>query len=237
MQKLQISRIHTNNHLLDRLPPALQGRLHALGQFVAWEQGHIIYEMGGPMNYIYFPRCGVASVLTIMQDGNAIEVANIGKEGLVGLPALLEADVSQHRVFAQIPGDALRLRANLLAEEMRRHDALRQLIQRYHVVYLQQNALAAACNGLHRVEQRCCRWLLMTHDRVESDEIALTHEFLAVMLGVRRSSVSEVLQPLQANGLIRYRRGRITVLDRPRLEAVACECYGRLVEDYQHLLK
>jgi CRP-like cAMP-binding protein len=170
-----------------------------------------------------------------MEDGRAIEVATIGDEGMVGLPLLVGAKTTANRVIVQVPGEALRMAADVLREEVSRDSALRRLMILYHTAFLAQVSQAVACNGLHSVYQRCCRWLLMTQDRAHSDVFPMTHEFLAEMLGVRRSTVSEVLEPFQEKGLIRSSRGKLTVLDREGLAAGACECYRRINEQFVRL--
>jgi CRP-like cAMP-binding protein len=221
------------NRLLAQLPPDDQKRLLPRLQLVPLELRHAIYEVHAPMRHAYFPSRGVVSSLAVMEDGRAIEVATVGDEGMVGLPLFVGARIAANRVIVQVPGEALRMTEDVLREEVSRDSSLRRLLIRYHTVFLVQMSQAVACNGLHSLHQRCCRWLLMTQDRAHSDVFPMTHEFLAAMLGVRRSSVSEVLQPLQEAGLISYHRGRMTVLDRKGLNAGSCECYRRINEEYQ----
>jgi CRP-like cAMP-binding protein len=171
-----------------------------------------------------------------MRDGLAVEVGTIGNEGMVGTPVLLGADLSPTRAFAQVPGEALRMRTVLFKEEMQNGGPLPDLVRRYTQAMVNQISQSVACNHLHSVGQRMCRWLLMTHDWVGADEFPLTHEFLAQMLGVRRPSVSVVAGILQKAGLIRYHRGRITVLDRKGLEAASCECYEVVRKESDRLL-
>jgi CRP-like cAMP-binding protein len=197
---------------------------------------HILNEPHSGIDYVYFPSRGVVSAVTIMEDGTVIEVATVGNEGMVGLTAFLGDEESPYRQVVQVPGESLRIRAEDLRAETRTDNPLRRLLVRYNTLFLKQISLAVACNGLHRVQQRCCKWVLMTHDRAQSDEFPLTHEFLSHMLGVRRMSVTDVLKPLQDAGLIRNRRGRITVLDRSGIEAAACECYRSLQNEFHRLL-
>jgi CRP-like cAMP-binding protein len=171
-----------------------------------------------------------------MDDGRAIEVATVGDEGMVGLPLLAgPKTTSNHRVIVQVPGEALRMSGNVLRDEVSRDGPLRRLLIQYIAAFFAQVSQAVACNGLHSVHQRCCRWLLMTQDRAHSDVFPMTHEFLAEMLGVRRSTVSEVLEPIQDAGLIRYSRGKCTVLVREGLKAGSCECYRRINEEFERL--
>ncbi|HLN29368.1 MAG TPA: Crp/Fnr family transcriptional regulator [Gemmataceae bacterium] len=223
------------NQLLARLPPAEYRRLLPCLQHVPLELKHVLYEAGSPIDYAYFPNRGVVSALTVMEDGRAIEVATVGDEGMVGLPLLVGAKTAANRMIVQAPGEALRMGADVLRGEANRDSPLRRSLVLYHSAFLFQVSQAVACNGLHSVHQRCCRWLLMTQDRAHSDVFPMTHELLAEMLGVRRSTVSEVLEPLKEQGLIRYSRGRFTVLDRERLKAGSCECYRRINEEFERL--
>jgi CRP-like cAMP-binding protein len=204
-------------------------------QIVPLDLKHVLYEARSPIDYAYFPNRGVASALRVMQDGKAIEVATIGVEGMLGLPLLVGANTTADRVIVQVSGEAMRLSAEALKEEAGRDSPLRRLLLLYQSAFLSQVSQAVACNGLHSVHQRCCRWLLMTQDRAHSDVFPMTHEFLATMLGVRRSTVSEVLEPLQRFGLIRYTRGKLTVLDHDGLQDRSCECYRRINEEFGRL--
>lgn len=222
------------NRLLACLPPGDRDRFLAMLEPLSLPLGHRIYEVGAPIEYAYFPAGAVLSALTIMLDGNAIEVATTGCEGVVGHLHYGERS-SPHRVVAQIPGDALRIPIAELEQAAERMPSLRGLLAAYQGAFLGQVSQSVACNGLHRLEQRCCRWLLMSRDRVESDDVRLTHEYLAIMLGARRASVTEVLRPLQEAGLVRSQRGQITILDGPGLEARSCECYAVVRDRYDRL--
>ncbi len=223
------------NRLLARLPPEDYLRILPRLQLVPLALKHVLYEARSPIDYAYFPNRGVVSALTVMEDGRAIEVTTIGDEGMVGLPLFVGAKTIANRVIVQVPGEALRMPEATLRDEVRRDSPLRRLLILYHTAFLAEVSQAVACNGLHSVYQRCCRWLLMTHDRAHSDVFPMTHEFLAEMLGVRRSTVSEVLEPFQQKGLIRYSRGKITVLDRDGLMAGCCECYRTINEEFVRL--
>src|ERR1700692_3386296 len=170
-----------------------------------------------------------------MEAGKAIEVATIGDEGMVGLPLLVGAKTTANRVIVQVPGEAVRMAEDVLRQEVSRDSPLRRLLVLYHTAFLAQISQAVACNGLHSVHKRCCRWLLMTQDRAHSDVFPMTHEFLAEMLGVRRSTVPEVLEPFQEKGLIRYSRGKCPVRNRKSLKAGPCECYRRINEEFERL--
>jgi CRP-like cAMP-binding protein len=223
------------NRLLARLPDTEYQRLLPLLQPVTFTLGRVLYETRGPIDYAYFPTGAVLSALTVMQDGNAIEVATIGNEGLVGHYGT-GGKTSPHRVIVQIEDGGLRIAARALQEESANDGALKELLGGYHIAFMAQVSQSVACNGLHPLVQRCCRWLLMSRDRVGSDDLRLTHEYLAIMLGARRASVTEALRPLQQAGLIRSHRGWITILDGSGLEERACECYFVVRDEYDRLL-
>ena len=224
-----------DNRLLARLPADDYKRLIPRLQVVRLELKQVLYEAHSLIPYAYFPIRGVVSALNVMEDSRAIEVATVGNEGMVGLPLLVGVKASSNRMIVQVPGQALRMGVEVLAEEVRRESALRRLLILYHTAFLAQISQSVACNGLHSVQQRCCRWLLSTQDRAQSDSFPMTHEFLAEMLGVRRSSISEVLEPLKAKGLVRYSRGKFTILDRKRVLGYACECYRKIKEEFERL--
>ncbi len=224
------------NQLLSMLPehelePVLP-HLHA----VQFQHGDVLYDPGRAIEVVYFPQHCALSALTVMEDGSAIEVGTIGKEGAAGLSVIAEIPLSLHRVVAQVPGPALKISATVLSRLAQREEGLRERLLKYQAYFLAQISQSVACNGLHPIQRRCCRWLLMTHDRLDNDVIPLTHEFLAMMLGVRRAGVTEVLQSLQQAGLIANQRGKITVIDRQGLEELCCECYRRTTKTYQQLL-
>jgi CRP-like cAMP-binding protein len=224
------------NRLLARLPAGDFKRLFPDPRPVTLEFMQVLYEPEAAIDFVYFPSHGVVSQVTVMEDGAIIELSTVGKDGVVGLPLVLGIAESSSKAVVQVPGSGLRLTAEKLKAEISRDTPLRRLLLRYTGVFLFQISQAVACNGLHSVQQRCCRWLLMTHDRVDGDEFPITHEFLAQMLGVRRPSITEVLRPLKEEGLIRYRRGRMTVLEREGLENASCECYRTVQQEYARLL-
>jgi CRP-like cAMP-binding protein len=236
MVKSQVAPALPGNRLLARLPPQEYQRLLPLLGLFPLAFKHVLNEPRSAIDYVYFPSRGVISAVTLMEDGTVIEVATVGNEGMVGLTAFLGDEESPNRLVVQVPGESLRMGADDLRAETSQDNPLRRLLIRYNTVFLKQISQAVACNGLHRVQERCCRWVLMTHDRAQSDVFPLTHEFLSHMLGVRRMSVTDVLKPLQDAGLIRNRRGWITVLDRPGLEAAACECYRSVQNAFHRLL-
>jgi CRP-like cAMP-binding protein len=225
-----------DNRLLSRLPQSeLEVLLDNL-EVVSLGFAEVLYEANSLIDYVYFPSRAVVSATTVMNDGRQIEVATVGNEGMTGLTALVGAYTSPTRVLVQIPGEAFRLEARILRKLAAQDGSLRRLLHIYLHAFLTQVSFSVACNGLHTLQRRCCRWLLITHDRVASDKLSLTHEFLAVMLGVRRASISEVLKPLQRKKLIRSGRGVIEILDRDGLEAVCCECYHRVKDEFDRLL-
>jgi CRP-like cAMP-binding protein len=224
------------NRLLAGLPPADYRRLLRRLEAVPLPHGQVLYPPGGPVDYVYFPSRGVVSVVAVLADRRTIEVGMCGPEGAVGAAAVLGDPTSPFLVQVQVAGDGVRVGIDDFRDAARPGGPLHRRLARYHAAYLTQTAQSVACNGLHTVHQRCCRWLLMTADRVGADEFDLTHEFLGTMLGVRRASVTDVLRPLQAGGLIGYSRGRVTVRDRPRLEAAACECYRFVRGQFDRLL-
>ena len=195
-------------------------------------RNRVLYEFRGAIEYAYFPTGVVLSALTLMQDGSAIEVATVGTEGLVGHSVALGIMISPNKVIAQIPGNGHQVEARVLRDLVAKSDSFRNILTGYHSVFMAQVSQSVACNGLHRLEQRCCRWLLMSRDRLGSDDLRLTHEFLAMMLGTRRASISDVIRPLQDAGLVRSHRGRISILDGAGLEALACECYRVVKDEY-----
>jgi CRP-like cAMP-binding protein len=224
------------NRLLADLPPEEDAQLRPHLEHISLGVKEVIYEPFQPIPYIYFPETGVTSILVIMGDGKASEVGLVGREGMLGLPVFLGAETSPGRSYSQVPGESRRMAAPVFTEVLPRAGTLARRLQRYTQALFTQISQSAACNNLHEIAQRCCRWLLMTHDRVGSDEFLLTHEFLAAMLGVRRASVSAVAATLQRAGLIRYHRGQMTIINRPGLEAAACECYRIITTEYDRLL-
>ena len=226
----------SGNRLLDRLPAASYERLRPHLQATEFKTSQVFYEARDHIDEVYFPVNCVTSSVIFMENGTAIEVATIGREGALGLPALTLVPISPHRVFAQISGKALRIAADRFIAIAEKDDAIWTTMALYHQAFLFQVSQSVACNGLHVVSKRCCRWLLLTHDRVDGDIVTLTHEFLSMMLGVRRASVSVVLSQLQEQGLIKSAAGKITVLDRSGLEEAACECYRTATNEYDRLL-
>jgi CRP-like cAMP-binding protein len=223
------------NRLLVALPQDIEGFFSNLHP-VSLSLRQVLYKVGTPLDLVYFIEQGVVSILTIMGSGSAVEVGMIGDEGIVGVSALLGAEVSSQHFVVQVPGAALSMNAALCKQAFTESEAIRSVILRYAEATLNLSAQTAACNRLHTIEQRCARWLLMAHDRLQSDIMPMTHEFLSSMLGVRRAGVTETAGELQRSGLIRYHHGQITIVDRDGLEAAACECYRMDHERLQRLL-
>ncbi len=215
------------NRLLSALPAADFDRLTARMTDVTLGHKDLVYRPGGPLDYIYFPRSGVLSAVVVMQDGATAEVALIGNEGMTGVSTFLGATHSAEQVFCQVPpSDCRKLPAAEFAAEVAKGGALQKAVYGYVRGALAASARMTACNALHPNDERLARWILMCHDRVGTDEFSLTHEFMAVMLGVRRATVSVGAATMQSAGLITYRHGRVMVLNRDGLESAACECYA-----------
>jgi len=227
------------NRLLSRLPKNEYKFLLRSEKAVSLAHGEEVYREGGPgsLPHVYFPTSGMISLTVLMEDGTEVEAATIGNEGMIGLPLALGLDFSPIRAVAQIPGDGLRIPVPAFLKAMKPGGALDRLVRRYTAYSLRYANQMVACNLLHSVEKRLCRWLLMSHDRVEKDEFFLTHEFLAEMLGVRRQTVTVIAGTLQTAGILTYRRGVVRVLNRERLEAASCECYGVTETFYDRIMR
>jgi CRP-like cAMP-binding protein len=226
------------NRLLDTLAPHERSRIAGQVHEVQLEMKERLCEVGGRIDSVYFPLTAVVSLLNVAADKAGVEIATIGNEGLVGVSLSWDATSLNPAEFlqVQVPGRALRMGASAFVSEYVQGGGLTQVVHRYTQAFVSQLSQQVACNGIHSIEERCARWLLLTHDRVGSDEFPITHEFLAQMLGVRRPSVSLVAGTLQQAGLIRYHRGRVQITDREGLEAAACECYGALREVFDRLI-
>src|ERR1700732_4559035 len=224
------------NRLLSLLSDDDYERLRPHLSHVVFDYKKSLYEASRPIAHVYFPIDGVASLVLTTAEGASAEVGTIGNEGLVGLPICLGDRDAPSSVYVQVPGTALGMEARLFRGELERNPALNLIMLRYTHAFFNQVAQSAACAHLHRVEQRCCRWLLMTRDRMPSDDFLLTHEFLGMMLGVRRTTVTEVMGALQKAGLVHYRRGHVTILDHDGLRHRACECYDISRLEFDRLL-
>ena len=224
------------NHLLRALPALDWERLIPQLELVEMPLGQVICESGSPLHYVYFPTDSIVSLLYVMEDGASAEIAVVGHEGMVGVALFMGGGTTPSRAVVQSAGHAYRLKGQLLKEEFHRGGALQYLLLRYTQALLTQMAQTAACNRHHSVDQQLCRWLLLSLDRLPANTLTMTQELIANMLGVRREGVTEAAGKLQLAGLIKYCRGHITVLDRPRLETQVCECYRVVKKEFDRLL-
>jgi CRP-like cAMP-binding protein len=224
------------NRLLAALPPEDYKRVAHELRTVPTKVKQVLHKHGESVGHVYFPNDGVCSMTTVMTDGSMVEVATIGFEGLVGINVFLGADITPGTTLVQVgDGSAARMSVAAFRREIARRGAFNDIIGRYTQALVATVMQSVACNTLHRLQQRCCRWLLMTHDRVHGDEFGLSHEFLAVMLGARRPTVTLVAGSLQKEGVIRYKHGRVRILDRGRLEDLSCECYVTIRRHFNRL--
>jgi len=226
----------TQNHLLAALPADARERLFPCLEHVAMPLGRILYESGDMLGHVYFPTDAIVSLLYVMEDGSSAEISVVGNEGLIGVALLLGGESTPSRALVQSAGGAYRLSAHRFKEEFNRHGEAHQLLLRYTQSLLTQMAQTAVCNRHHSIDQQLCRWLLLSLDRLPSNQLVMTQELIANMLGVRREGVTEAAGKLQRLGVIRYHRGHITVLDRPALERLCCECYAVVKAETDRLL-
>ena len=232
-----VSSSRSANRLLDRLPAAEFQRLLPSLETISLPQGYELCNQDDPMSHVYFPTSGVCSVISATDEGRVVEAATIGNEGMIGIPVMLGLDFSPSRAISQVSGAALRMPASAFVKALEPAGPLDTIMRKYIAFSLRYAYQTVACNALHSVEERMCRWLLMTHDRVGKDDFVLTQEFLAEMLGVRRQSVSVVAGILQAAGFITYRRGVMNIVNREGLEAGSCECYESTTWYYERIMK
>jgi CRP-like cAMP-binding protein len=224
------------NHLLASLPAADYARLLPDLELVPMPLGWAVYESGGHQGYVYFPTNSIVSLLYVMENGASAEMAVTGNEGLVGIALFMGGETTPSRAVVQSAGHAYRLKAAVLRREFEHGGALQNLLLRYTQALITQMAQTAVCNRHHSVEQQLCRWLLLSMDRLPGNELRMTQELIANMLGVRREGVTEAAGKLQEAGLINYSRGHITVLNRPKLEKQVCECYAVVKREVDRLL-
>jgi CRP-like cAMP-binding protein len=224
------------NRLLARLPPDQYERLRPLLQPVEFPLGEVVYEFGGELDYVFFPTTSIVSLLYTMENGTSAEMGLTGNEGVVGIALFMGGGTMPNRAVVQSAGDALRMKAKVLQAEFALGGKFQQLLLRYTQALITQISQTAVCNRLHSVEQQLCRWLLLSHDRVQADELIMTQELIADMLGVRREGVTVAAGRLQDAGAISYLRGRIQILDRQRLEETVCECYRVVKDEFDRLL-
>jgi CRP-like cAMP-binding protein len=225
-----------NNRLLAALPPADYDVLLPSLEPTRMALGQALYESGGAQGYVYFPTSSIVSLLYVLENGSSAEIAVTGCEGLVGIALFMGGETTPSRAVVQSEGNGYRLKASVLKREFERGGPLQLLLLRYTQALITQMTQTAVCNRHHSVDQQLCRWLLLSLDRLPENELVMTQELIANMLGVRREGVTEAAGKLQADGLIEYSRGRITVVDRPGLEARVCECYAVVKREYDRLL-
>ena len=224
------------NHLLAALPADEWERLRPKMELWPMALGHVLYESGSKLQHVYFPTTSLISLLYVMEDGASAEIAIVGKEGIVGISLFMGGETTPSRGIVQSAGSAYRVAGSFLKEEFLRAGTLQRLLLLYIQALITQMSQTAVCNRHHSVDQQLCRWLLMSLDRLPSNELTMTQELIANMLGVRREGVTESAGKLQKLGLISYNRGHIKVLDRPALEAHACECYAVVKKEFDRLL-
>jgi CRP-like cAMP-binding protein len=221
------------NRILAALPPREWEQIGPLCQPIELVNGRELIEGGEPFSHVYFPESGIISTVSVFESGEVTEIATTGREGMVSVAAILGADRALYRSMVQMPGSALMIDFQAFRRAQREFPAFQKALLTYSQAFLGQVMQSVACNGTHSVEERCARWLLMAHDRSDDDRFLLTQEFLAQMLAVSRPAVNLVARTLQQAGLIRYRRGEITILDRAGLEEASCECYGLIRQHYE----
>ena len=224
------------NHLLDALPAADYARLLPHLELVPMPLGWAVYEAGGQMRYLYFPTTSIVSLLYVLENGASAEIAITGNEGLVGISLFMGGESTPSRAVVQSKGNGYRLRASVLKTEFALGGSLQYLSLRYTQALITQMAQTAVCNRHHTLDQQLCRWLLLSLDRLPGNELMMTQELISNMLGVRREGVTAAAGKLQADGLVKYSRGHIVVLDRPKLEKRVCECYAVVKKEFDRLL-
>ena len=224
------------NHLLDALPKDDYERLAPHLELIPMPLGEVLYEPGANLRYVYFPTSSIVSLLYVMEDGASAEIAIVGNEGILGISLFMGGESTPSRAVVQSAGQGFRLKAQLLKDEFGRFGPTMHLLLRYTQALITQMAQTAVCNRHHSVDQQLCRWLLLSLDRLQSNDLLMTQELIANMLGVRREGVTEAAGRLQRAGLIRYQRGAITVIDRPGLESRCCECYQVVKTEFDRLL-
>ncbi|MCB1745547.1 MAG: Crp/Fnr family transcriptional regulator [Gammaproteobacteria bacterium] len=225
-----------HNHILAALPSAVQKRLFDALEFVALPLGKVLYEPGDTLRHVYFPTDSIVSLLYVMESGASAEISVVGNEGMIGIAVFMGGESTPSRAIVQSAGSAYRLPGQRLKQEFNNHGDLMVLLLRYTQALITQMAQTAVCNRHHSIDQQLCRWLLLSLDRLPTNRLTMTQELIANMLGVRREGVTEAAGKLQDLGVIAYRRGQITVLDRARLEQLCCECYAVVKKETDRLL-
>jgi CRP-like cAMP-binding protein len=234
--RVPISAEQRDNSLLDALPDTEWQRWEPLLEQVDMPLGQVLYESGATLSHVYFPTTSIVSLLYVMENGASAEIAVVGNEGLVGISLFMGGESTPSRAVVQSAGHGFRLKAQLMKDEFERGGPVLHLLLRYTQALITQMSQTAVCNRHHTIDQQLCRWLLLSLDRLRINELAMTQELIANMLGVRREGVTEAANKLQQAGLISYVRGCITVLDRPGLEKRTCECYAVVKREYDRLL-
>src|SRR5689334_7777970 len=224
------------NHLMLALPASECERLIPQLELVPMPLGDVLYESGSQLRYVNFPTTSIVSLLYVLEDGASAEIAVVGNDGMVGVAPFMGGETTPSRAVVQSAGHAYRLRGQVLKDEFHRAAALQHLLLRYTQALLTQMAQTAVCNRHHSIDQQLCRWLLLSLDRLPSNQLTMTQELIANMLGVRREGVTDAVGKLQKQGVIEYSRCQITVLDRPMLEKLSCECYAVVKREYDRLL-
>jgi len=233
---MQFANNPRRNHLLAALPAAECERLFPDMELVPMPLGNVLYESGSQLKHVYFPTTSIVSLLYVLEDGASAEIAVVGNEGMIGIALFMGGETTPSRAVVQSAGHAYRLKGQLLKQEFSRSGAMQHLLLRYTQALITQMAQTAVCNRHHSLDQQLCRWLLLSLDRLPSNELRMTQELIANMLGVRREGVTEAAGKLQSAGLIQYNRGHIVVLDRSGLEAKVCECYDVVKREFDRLL-
>jgi CRP-like cAMP-binding protein len=236
MSSMPTLRDPQQNHLLAALTATERERLYPHLQLVPMPLGKVLYESGDVMRHVYFPTDSIISLLYVLEDGASAEISVVGNEGIIGVSLFMGGETTPSRAIVQSAGSAYRLIGQLLKEEFHRNGGMQLLLLRYTQALLTQMAQTAVCNRHHSVDQQLCRWLLLSLDRLVSNKLTMTQELIANMLGVRREGVTDAAGKLQKLGVIQYARGRITVLDRPKLEQLCCECYAVVKRETDRLL-
>ena len=224
------------NHLLAALPAEVQTRLFPHLELVELPLGKVLYESGDALRHVYFPTDSIVSLLYVMENGASAEISVVGNEGLIGVALFMGGESTPSRAIVQSAGFAYRLLGQRLKDEFNRHGEMLLLMLRYTQSLITQMAQTAVCNRHHSIDQQLCRWLLLSLDRLPSNKLTMTQELIANMLGVRREGVTDAASKLQKHGVIEYSRGQITVLDRPNLEKLSCECYAVVKKETDRLL-
>jgi CRP-like cAMP-binding protein len=236
MSAFKVSPPATANRILNALTRVEYERLSPDLEHIHLSLGQVLYHPEQPITHVYFPNRGTISIVSTFEDGGSVEVGMVGNEGMFGLCVVLGSISTPLEAVVQLPGDALRMRADVLRREFKKCGQLQDLLLRYTQAFIIQVAQNAACNRAHSVNGRLVRWLLMCQDRAHSTELELTQEFIATMLGIRRAGVTEAAGQLQTDGLIKYHRGHINILDRKGLEAISCECYPIMKKEFERLV-